>query len=106
MSILRRIPYWAVIALLIYLPFHVFLAQSLSLATGGLEAWKIAKDVVLGVAVLFTICLVWQQKAGNATFNWLVGLGIIYLDVHLLLWGLNTDIYQKSAVLGIIYNIR
>ena len=39
-----------------YMPFHIFLAQSLSLATGGLDAWKIAKDLLAIIAVLFVIC--------------------------------------------------
>ncbi len=106
MQTLRRIPYWAAILLLIYMPFHIFLAQSVSLATGGLDAWKLGKDVVLAVAVLFTICLVWQQREGTKLFNWLVGISLGYLLLHFLLWGLYPDIYQKSATLGTIYNTR
>ncbi len=106
MHSLRRIPYWAAIALLIYMPFHIFLSQSVSLLTGGLDAWKIGKDVALVVVVLFTICLVWQQRKRTKLFNWLVVLSALYLGLHLLLWWLNPDIYQKSAALGIIYNMR
>lgn len=103
---LRRIPLWAAAALLVYMPFHIFLSQSLSLATGGLEVWKIGKDILLAIAVLFTICLVWQQKAGNRLFNILVGLSFGYLVLHLLAWALNPDIHQRSAILGTIYNMR
>ncbi len=106
MLILRRIPYWAVLALLIYMPFHVFLAQSLSLATGGLEAWKIAKDIILVVATLFTICLVFQQRLTDRLFYWLLGLSAAYLGLHLLLWLLHPNIYQDSALLGTLYNLR
>ena len=106
MQILRRIPYWATIALLVYMPFHIFLAQSLSLFTGVLEVWKIGKDVILALAVLFIICLVWHQKEGNRLFNWLVGLSAVYFGLHLLLWGLNPGIYRDSAILGTIYNMR
>lgn len=93
-------------ALLVYMPFHVFLAQSLSLLTGGLEVWKIGKDVFLALAVLFTICLVWQQRVRDYLFLWLVGLSAVYLFAHLLLWLLNPHIYQESALLGTVYNMR
>jgi len=106
MHIVRRIPLWAAITLLVYMPFHIFLAQSLSLLTGGLEAWKIGKDVFLAAAVLFTICLVWQQKVGNSLFRWLVGLSAVYFLAHLALWLSHPGLYQQSAVLGTIYNMR
>ncbi|HJQ09249.1 MAG TPA: O-antigen ligase family protein [Candidatus Saccharimonadales bacterium] len=106
MIVLRRIPYWGVLALLIYMPFHIFLAQSVSLATGGLEVWKIAKDVVLGLLTLFTICLVVIDKKGNRLFYWLLGIGVAYFAIHALLWAVYPDLHQKSAILGIIYNTR
>jgi len=102
----KRIPYYGVLALLIYMPFHIFLAQSVSLATGGLDIWKIGKDIVLFGLTLFTICLVWKQRAETKDFNWLVGFGAAYFILHILLWGLNSDIYSKSAILGTIYNTR
>lgn len=105
-QVLRRIPYWAMLALLVYMPFHIFLSQSLSLVTGGLEAWKIGKDVFLIAAVLFTVCLVFWQRAGDKLFYWLFGLSAAYLLVHLLLWWLYPEIYQRSAILGTIYNMR
>ena len=103
---MRRIPYWGVLALLIYMPFHIFLAQSVSLATGGLETWKIAKDVILAGLVVFTICLIVQQKLGDRLFYWLVGLTAIYFGLHLLVWAFNPEIYSRSALLGTIYNTR
>ncbi len=103
---LRRIPYWGFWALLIYMPFHIFLSQSLSVATGGLEVWKVAKDVVLLVLTLFTICLVWQQRRANRVFNTLVILSAAYAALHLLLWMFHPDSYAKSAIIGIIYNVR
>jgi hypothetical protein len=106
MLILRRIPFWAVMGLLVYMPFHIFLAQSVSLLTGGLDVWKVAKDVVLALVCLFTICLVWQQRKGTRVFNLLVGLGALYLVFHLLLWLFNRDIHATSAILGTVYNAR
>lgn len=106
MDILKRIPWWGFWALLVYMPFHIFLSQSLSLVTGGLEEWKIAKDVVLFGLVLFTICLVWKQKVAGRAFNFFVLLAVLYGLLHILLWALHPDLFDKSAVIGIIYNTR
>ncbi len=88
------------------MPFHIFLSQSLSLATGGLEAWKIGKDVFLAVAVLFTICLVFWRKQGSRAFWVLCGLSLAYALLHLVVWGANPDIYGRSAILGLVMNLR
>ena len=103
---LRKIPAYGVIALLAYMPFHVFLSQSLSLLTGGLPEWKLAKDVVLVVLTLFTICLVWRQGRVSKWYVWLVGFTAAYGLLHLVLWAVHPDIYRNSALLGITYNVR
>lgn len=64
------------------------------------------KDVFLAAAVLFTICLVLQQRASTKLFNVLLGISAAYLAFHLLLWVVNPDVYQRSALLGTIYNVR
>lgn len=92
--------------MLAYMPFHIFLAQSVSLATGGLEAWKIGKDVVLALLLVFTICLVYMQRKGTRAFWYVVAAAGVYAVIHLIVWALNSDIYQRSAILGIIYNNR
>jgi hypothetical protein len=105
-NILHRIPYWGFWALLIYMPFHIFLSQSLSLATGGLEVWKAGKDVLLALLVVFTVCLVYWQGKATKLFNWLFGLSAAYGVLYLVLWGANTDIHAESAILGIVHNMR
>ncbi|MBX6334994.1 O-antigen ligase family protein, partial [Candidatus Saccharibacteria bacterium] len=60
----------------------------------------------MAIVVVFTICLVWQQRVWDRLFLWLVGLTAVYLFVHILLWWLNSNIYQESALLGIVYNTR
>ena len=97
---------YGVVALLIYMPFHVFVSQWLSLYTGGLEVWKGAKDVLLAALVLFAICLVWQQRLWDRTMTILVGAGAGYLGLHLLVWLCNPGIYAQTAVLGTVYNVR
>lgn len=101
-----RIPLIASLALLVYMPFHIFLAQSLSLATGGLDLWKIGKDLMLILAVLFTICLVVIKGKANRTFTVVVGGTALYGLFHLGLWALHPDLYNQSAALGTIYNTR
>lgn len=88
------------------MPFHIFLAQSLSLVTGGLDIWKIAKDLVLAVVVLFAICLVWGTGRVTRQYKWLLGIATAYAAIHALLWICNPDIYKQSAALGIVYNLR
>lgn len=103
---LNLVSYYGFWALLIYMPFHIFLSQSLSLATGGLEIWKVAKDVILAVLVLFTVCLVYLRRVYNRTFAILLGLGTVYALFHLLIWAFNTDNHPTSTILGTVYNLR
>lgn len=103
---LQHIIYIGVLVLLAYMPLHIFLTQSFSLATGGLEVWKIAKDVVLLLLVLFTVCLVFWQGRATKVFKLLTGFSIIYGGLHLLLWALHPELYARSAALGTLYNVR
>jgi O-Antigen ligase len=102
----RRAPYYASIFFLVYMPFHIFLAQWLSTLTGGLSAWKLGNDVLLAAVVLFAICLVWWRRCSTRLFNVLVGLTVMYGVLHLLLWATHADIYRDSALLGLVYNVR
>lgn len=106
MDILRRVPYWGFLALLVYMPFHIFLSQSLSVATGGLEAWKVGKDVSLFGLTLFTICLIFFYKIKDKLFFVLLGGVVAYALLHLILWATHADLHTDSAMLGIVYNNR
>ena len=106
MEKLKKTPYIASLALLGYMPFHIFLSQWLSTYTGGLEVWKIGKDIALFLLVLFTICLVWLKGKSNKIFNTLVFVAAGYAALHILIWVINPDIYRRSAEIGLIYNMR
>jgi hypothetical protein len=106
MQLVKRIPYWATTALLIYMPFHVFLSQSLSLITGGLSEWKLAKDVILILVSMFAVCTVWIWRKALTPFNLLIVLGVLYGCLHVLLWMAHPHLYRPSALLGIVYNNR
>ncbi len=88
------------------MPFHVFLSQSLSLVTGGLDEWKVAKDILAAVLALFTFCIVIQQKRSTRLSNTLLGLGVVYGILHIALWIAHPHIYRPSALLGTLYNNR
>jgi len=106
MQITKRFPYYICLALLAYMPFHIFLSQSLSLLTGGLDAWKLAKDAVVAAATAFVICMVIVQGKANKTFTILSFITALYAVLHLLIWWLHPQIYDRSAILGVILNVR
>ena len=103
---LRQIPYYGALALLAYMPFHIFIVQWMSTFTGGLSVWKAAKDVIAVLVLLVTLGLVYAQRKSNNTFNLFFAIAVIYFGLHLLVWVLNPDIYRPTALLGIIYNNR
>ncbi len=106
MNTLRRIPFWGALALLIYMPFHVFLSQSISLLTGGLDAWKLAKDGMIAILTVFIICLTWQQRRRPCWFIVLIVGTSLYAALHIVLWVLHPHLFRDSALLGSIYNVR
>lgn len=107
MERLRKAPLVITAIFLVYMPFHVFLAQWLSTLTGGLDAWKITKDIVLFVALLLTTGLVLLTKAYRGRkYLLFLALTLAYGLLHLLLWKTHTGIDQESAALGTVYNGR
>lgn len=108
MDKLRKAPLWIALGLLVYMPFHVFLSQSLSLVTGSLDVWKIAKDVVLFFGLGLTVFLVLWTGAykKNKDYTTFLALGLAYGFLHLLIWLINKDISTSGAVLGTVYNSR
>lgn len=106
MHFAKRLPFYAVTAYLLYLPFHVFLAQSLSLVTGGLDVWKIAKDVILALLTLFVVCSVVIGRRVTRLFTILMAISFVYALFHVILWVAHPDIFRDSALIGMVYNIR
>jgi len=98
--------YAAAIALLIYMPFHVFLSQSLSTVTGGLDAWKAGKDVITFGLALMAVLLVSLKRRKDSVFQQLVWLAVLYAGLHLLLFAVHPGLYRRSALAGIVFNNR
>ena len=95
------------IFLVVYMPLHVFIAQSASLLTGGLEVWKAAKDILIVGLVPLLLLLSYKRKLfENNTFRWLMILGGVYTLVHglFVVFDGNDDTY--SAIVGSVYNTR
>lgn len=102
---LKRLPSWGVYALLIYMPLHIFLSQWLSLATGGLSAWKVAKDVVTMILLTLVVLLVLKRRLQtNQPFVMLMLASAAYLLLHVTTYQEMTT--PNVAALAITYNNR
>ena len=108
MQTLRRIPYWGTTALLAYMPFHIFLAQWLSLATGSLGAWKIAKDVVTVALLILVVVLAVSAPTlrNDKVFRTVLLLATIYGFIHLLTYLFSKQTTLSVALLAAVYNNR
>lgn len=103
----KHLPLWGIYALLAYMPFHVFLSQSMSLVTGGLSAWKITKDVLTVLLVLLCVVMVWRKRAHKGTkYNVLIAITAAYAAIHLLVYLINKDTSPDIAALATMYNLR
>lgn len=94
-------------ALLVYMPLHFFLAQSISLKTGGLEVWKVAKDVVIILAAAAAGLIVWPEIINSKSRKlWLLtGVILVYLALHFAFL-LFVDLDRDSSFLATLYNNR
>lgn len=95
----------AVIALFIYMPFHVFLSQWLSTYTGGLEIWKVGKDFITALVTILFIVTVFARKKDSDLYHKILFLVGLYGLIHLIL-GFVTDQPKLTFGLAIIYNLR
>jgi hypothetical protein len=106
-SRLSSIFYLLSIFLVVYMPLHVFVAQSASLLTGGLEIWKAAKDVV--IFMLAPLLLFVAYKRGlfkDKTFRVLVLLGAAYGLFHGVYLVVSTTDDTYSTIVASVYNTR
>lgn len=105
---LKRLPVLCLYALLAYMPFHIFISTWAGTSLGGLDAWKVGKDVFLIGIFLLTALLVlvyvpykkWQK------YGLLIGLAAAYALLHLLVYVFNKDTSLSVAALASTYNNR
>ena len=97
--------YWATIGLFVYMPFHIFITQWLSTYTGGLDGWKLAKDVFTALLVSILVCTVLISRKYTKNYLYLVGFAVAYFVLHLiLLFGTNQPV--DTGLLATVYNNR
>jgi hypothetical protein len=91
---------------IVYMPLHVFIAQSASLLTGGIGVWKAGKDVLMVLLVPLLLFLAHKQRLFRGKYFWHFTLGSLYILIHLLfvLFDSGDDTY--SAIVGSVYNSR
>ena len=100
--------YLAVLGLLAYMPFHVFLSQWSGAIIGGLEFWKIAKDLVIIILFVITGVLVWLKVSSRARRPYmpLVWLVAVYAMLHIITYLINKNTTLEVAGLASTYNNR
>ncbi len=92
--------------LIIYMPLHVFIAQSASLVTGGIEVWKAAKDILVVLLVPFLLYAAYKKKVFSGHFRWHLALGCSYVLLHLLFVLFDQNDHTLSAITASVYNSR
>jgi len=99
--------FYVAMAFVIYMPLHVLIVQWFSLATGGIEVWKAAKDII--IVILVPILLFVSYKKGlfqDKTFRWLALLATLYALLHLFFVAFDQNDDTYSAIVGSVFNIR
>lgn len=93
---------------LVYVPFHIFLSQWIGSLIGGLNFWKVAKDIL--VILLFlstTIAVIAKNKQKEwLKFKNLIMLVVAYGFLHIVIFLLNQKTSLSVAILAAVYNNR
>lgn len=98
--------YWVALALVLYMPLHVFIAQSVSLLTGGIGVWKAAKDILVILLVPALLYLATKKRFFKREYRWLFIVGATYVLLHLLFVMFDGRDDTYSAIVGSVYNTR
>jgi hypothetical protein len=105
METFKKYSHFGALGLLAYMPFHIFLSQWLSTFTGGLDTWKIAKDVFTALLVSVVVLTVLITRKYTKLYLGLIGFAIVYLLLHLILW-FTTNQPTDTGLLATVYNNR
>ncbi|MBA3758277.1 O-antigen ligase family protein [Candidatus Saccharibacteria bacterium] len=108
MQRLKQLHLYGVLALLAYMPFHLFLSRWLSLYTGGLGIWDASKDLITLALLGISIFISWQTGLyKNKTVQTLFLLIAVYGILHLLFILFdNNDQHTRSWIIATLYNGR
>lgn len=104
----KRLLLWGVLVLMAYMPFHIFLSQWIGTSLGGLDFWKVAKDLVLiGIFLVTGILVVLRVPRQKwKPFMPLVWLAVAYALLHVIMYLLHRDTTIEVAALASAYNNR
>lgn len=108
-SKIEKYLFYSALALVVYMPLHVFISQSASLLTGGLDVWKAAKDVLLVLLVPFLLYVSYVRGylQSSKFLRYFIISGGLYVLLHfifLLFYRDFTGTY--AAIIGSVYNTR
>lgn len=94
--------------LIVYIPFHVFLSQWLGMLIGGLNFWKVAKDIfVILLLLTTTLAVIAKNKQKEwLKFKNLIILIVVYGVLHIVIFLLNKNTPKDVAMLATVYNNR
>lgn len=93
------------VGLFAYMPFHIFLSQWISTFTGGLDGWKIGKDIFAALVTILCVVTVILSRKYTKLYLWLVGITAIYTLIHLILL-ITTNQPFDTGLLATVYNTR
>lgn len=105
MKHLEKFLYYGTLGLFVYMPFHIFLTQWLSTYTGGLNGWKLAKDIVTAALVALGMALVVYKRRYTKLYIGLLGFALAFFLLHLVLM-FATDQPRDTGLLATLYNNR
>jgi hypothetical protein len=88
------------------MPLHVFLSQSLSLVTGGLSGWKLAKDVIICLGAVGLLAFVYLRSKACKELHLIVLAVLVYALLHGFLYILMRRTELDVALLASVYNLR
>jgi len=100
--------FWLAMAFVVYMPLHIFISQSFSVVTGGLEVWKAAKDVLLVVLVPLLLFISYKKSLfQDQFFRRFIAIAGLYTLLHGSFVLFNNDFTGwYAAVIGSVYNTR
>lgn len=105
---MKRLPLVGVYILLAYMPFHIFVAQWGGTSLGGLEGWKIAKDILaIGLFLLTGVLVLLKvRKREWQKYTAFIMLATLYALLHVVTYLANRDTPLDVAALASTYNNR
>lgn len=102
-----RIAGWGYLAILAYLPFHIFISTVGGVNIGYLEVWKVSKDVFVALLCLLILPYIFYNKdfLKRIIRDRLVIASLLFIGLNLLFFAfLHADL--DSSFLAALYNTR